>query len=512
MTALIRSYFDGDRINPIVIKEVRQAVAGKFVSSVLLFFLFVQLCVLFYSLFMAGTGASNFQAGRDAFMTLHIILLGTCLLFVPLYAGWRVSSERADANVDLLYITTISPRKIVAGKFLSAMVVALLVYSSCLPFLAMTYLLRGIDLPTILIILGMDLCVVALSTMLVIWIGCIPAALVVRIILFIMALGMLIWAFIATAVGSYALLMFGAGSAIGSGEFWLGAAGFLIPMVCLGGLFFVVSVAMISPPTSNRAFAPRLYITLIWAITAAVAAVVDLQGSNDTAFTIWLWNWHWILDITLLVAISEREQWTPRLLLTMPKAPLSRRLAFFFYSGAANGVLWTLALMTATIAGAWIYHRDWRSATYRDVSQSLEVLTPLTFYWIAYCLTGLLIRRHMLSTWVRSGATFGVALVLMAVGTIVPIILVLLISPSTFNNGDEPGLAFITVPFMVLGNRNSHVAAWIFSGAWCLLATLCCMPWIMERFNAFRRPAPAPPPPPEPDPVLLEPADTAVAE
>ena len=79
------------------------------------------------------------------------------MAFVPLYAGVRLSLERNDANIDLLFVTTITPGAIVRGKYFAAMALTLLIFSACMPFMMFTYLLRGIDLPTIFYLLAMRL-------------------------------------------------------------------------------------------------------------------------------------------------------------------------------------------------------------------------------------------------------------------------------------------------------------------------------------------------------------------
>ena len=97
---------------------------------------------------------TSIDGGRNVFMFLLGILLITCIGFVPLYSGIRLSLERNDANIDLFFVTTITPGAIVRGKYLTAMALTLLIFSACMPFMILTYLLRGIDLPTIFFILA----------------------------------------------------------------------------------------------------------------------------------------------------------------------------------------------------------------------------------------------------------------------------------------------------------------------------------------------------------------------
>ena len=151
----------GDQVNPIVVKEFRQAVQSRLVIAVLILSLLINLVVVGGYVMFSPDADTSMQGGQTVFMALLTILHLTCLIFVPLYAGVRLSLERGDANIDLLFVTTITPGAIIRGKYLAAMALTLLIYCACLPFLTLTYLLRGIDLPTIFFLDGLllyDLC------------------------------------------------------------------------------------------------------------------------------------------------------------------------------------------------------------------------------------------------------------------------------------------------------------------------------------------------------------------
>ena len=87
------------------------------------------------------------------FSAFMVILAGASIFFIPLYIGVRVAAERQENNPDLLYVSTLSPARIIWGKFLCGAYMALLFFSACMPFMAFTNLLRGVDLPTVFFIL-----------------------------------------------------------------------------------------------------------------------------------------------------------------------------------------------------------------------------------------------------------------------------------------------------------------------------------------------------------------------
>ena len=95
-----------DRLNPIVVKELRQAVQSRFVIVMLLGFLLVNVLVVMFGV-IAQNPSGDSQAGREIFMVLQAILLAACVGFLPIYSAIRLSSEHGDGNTDLLFITTV---------------------------------------------------------------------------------------------------------------------------------------------------------------------------------------------------------------------------------------------------------------------------------------------------------------------------------------------------------------------------------------------------------------------
>jgi hypothetical protein len=176
-----RRFFErmDDWMNPIVVKELRQAVLSKVVVAALMLFLFIEIFILGTTL-LSSSGASqvemDFNSGRRLFGILQSIMFGACML-VPIYVGVRLGAERSGTNSDLMFISRLKPRAIVAGKLQSGVVLILLIFSACTPFMAFAYLLRGIDIPTILFIVAMDFVLATAAIVEVIFLAVIPAVL-----------------------------------------------------------------------------------------------------------------------------------------------------------------------------------------------------------------------------------------------------------------------------------------------------------------------------------------------
>ena len=76
------------------------------------------------------------------------------MVVVPLSAFRSLTAEREDNTYDLLSITALKPRQIISGKLGSSVTQMAVYFSAITPCLAFTYLLRGVDLPTIAVLLA----------------------------------------------------------------------------------------------------------------------------------------------------------------------------------------------------------------------------------------------------------------------------------------------------------------------------------------------------------------------
>ena len=108
-----------DRLNPIVVKELRQAVRGRFLAGVLLFFLALQLLTLGVFLFTQDISSIGLVGGesygQQVFAFLASILFFATIVCVPVYAALRIYSERADDQMALFFLSTLDPHRIVLG-------------------------------------------------------------------------------------------------------------------------------------------------------------------------------------------------------------------------------------------------------------------------------------------------------------------------------------------------------------------------------------------------------------
>ncbi len=260
-----------DRINPIVVKEVRQGLRTRVFW---IFFSLMLVACLFISLFaFAASEGSGDQMGQATFIA-YSVCLGFVQFFVIPYAAYRsMAREAEDETWVLLTLTGIGPRRILAGKLGSSVLQGVLYASAATPFLLFSYFLNGIDLPTIMagvvISMGYQVFLVSVSVSL----ATLAESRLVRSLLHFVLLGVLLQG-----------LGFGIGGAVWIGEFaqkmtstaafWLTLLSVLFGMVTTGLLLFESAAARLSLATEDYARGPRV----VYALQFIGAALLFVWG------------------------------------------------------------------------------------------------------------------------------------------------------------------------------------------------------------------------------------------
>ncbi len=301
-----------DWVNPVAVREFRQAVQSRWVVVVLMLFLLVNLAIVggFLLLFEARSPAG--PAGGLVFGVLLSVLAITCLFFVPAYTGIRLSLERSRADIDLCFITALTPGAVVRGKYLAAMALTLLIFSVCMPFMVLTYLLRGIDLPTIFLILASCFVLCAAANAAGLCAGAVSGGWLLRGLAVVAVLYFLFSAG-GGLLGIVTLLSYGDFAMYSGGlSMWASWGTFLLGRALTIGLMYVLAVALLSPPASNRMLVPRLYIVGAGAVTGGLAFLQSPLHGMVEPIGIWMAWGVWALCAMALAAVGERDAWGPR--------------------------------------------------------------------------------------------------------------------------------------------------------------------------------------------------------
>jgi hypothetical protein len=493
-----------DWINPIVVKELRQAVKSRLVVGILMLFLGLQLFLLGLYLLLGEMREDriNWNAGMDVFCWQQVILLWTLMLFVPGYAAVRLGSERSDHNVDLLFISTLHPRSIIAGKLFAALMLAMLVYSTCAPFMAFTYLMRGIDIPTILTVLFIDLLLMLFSTMVALFLSAVPGPRAIKFFLgFLGLLGMIVLCGMMTAM-TIAIIMGEIPLFHEMFDYWLALAVTVAGVLGLVGMFFVYSVALISPPSSNRILPVRLYLFGLWlalGVGLFLTSYYYKPSSHLGPIVFWVLGAAVLVCIQFCISICERERWGPRMRRNIPQSMWARVPAFLFYTGSAGGITLTALLGVATLYSTW-WWCEWFDSTTRGhdaATVMLKMMTVVCLYAWCYGLSAVLVRTHVLAGQLKASFTWLVGMLLVGLGSSIPAVIAMVFFSDEMRYRQDGGWWQLPNPFMAVyefapagpmggADTDFQTRCFWFLGTWAVLVTALSIPWFIAQVRHFR--------------------------
>lgn len=473
-------------LNPILLKEMRQAVRSRFVSGAYCLLLLVLTVVTGVTLMSGVARAARdpgalFGAGRGLFQALFVPLTLVCVLFVPVYAGLRLAVERGDAHLDLQFTTRLSPGAILRGKFMAALVLISLMTSAALPFLMLTFRLGGIDVPSALLSLLVLLLISAMTVLGTLLLAALPGNRFWRVVLALGALMALFWVMTLANMAAAGIIQSGVGGQMLTAAFWRVAGMIGVGTVLLGSGVYILSVALISPPAANRALPIRLWATAAW-LAWGVMMTLMAFAQRDVDYLM-----GWILPGLLLgigalaLAAGERLTIGRRVRQSIPRRLFARLIVFPFYSGAAPGTLWATALGVATLGIGFELMKRLPISLPTD-GNGFPVMVGMLAYAFVYSQGGLLLWRAVGHRWLSRGQTWVIILLLLALGCLLPLLVGLAAGTLTRS---PFGAWTLGNPF-ALFNDDHRTAGKAFALAGCALLAIPQVPWIVRAWRDFK--------------------------
>lgn len=472
-------------LNPIVIKEMRQAVRSWAVTGMLLLFLAVLFITsLIFLIDQSFVRDADMGLGGSMFSAFVTILGGASIFFIPLYVGVRIAGERQENNPDLLYVTTLSPRRIILGKFICGAYMAVLFFSACMPFMAFTNLLRGVDLPTIFFILAYLFLGVCAANMVAIFLACVPASRAFKVLLALAGFIASFWVVIPLVMASFEFMRSGVGAMMGARSFWINTLTAIGVGSTVIGLLFFLSVALISPPSANRALPLRLYITITWLLGGGFCIIWVAQTGDYERIAAWSDTTFAVMIVALIVTVCNSDQISLRVRRRIPHSGLKRAVAFLFFNGAAGGLVWVASILIVTylVTSGVIILFPKGFATRPE--EGVSWFSTTAAYAFAYALTALFIQRKFLSR--RPPKLAGLlAIILAGLWAIAPSIVLFFLNQLSWKAIDGLQLGNIFNIFSLQDNvqRLYHL---YFAFSWLLLVLLINAKWFIRQLKGFR--------------------------
>lgn len=505
MTAIfskIKAHFAGWgewELNPVVVKELRQAVRSWTVTGVLLLFLTILfIASLGFLISQSFEGDVNEELGSTMFGTFVSILAGASILFIPLYVGIRIATERQESNTDLLYVSTLTPGQIIRGKFLCGAYVAVLFFSACMPFMAFTNLLRGVDLPSVFFILFILFLVVCALNQLAIFVACLPLSRPFKNLIALYGFFQSFWIIVPLVFGAITMMHSGIGTMMAGRNFWIITATVVSASLAVVGLLYFMSVALISPPSANRALPLRVYITIIWLLGGLLNLGWVWQIKDVRLIFVWVYLTFALMMFALLVSVSNSDRLSRRVSRRIPRSLASRIPAFILFNGAAGGLVWValiLALTYAVARGVMFMDGTWFPKTASPAAEDQHWFVATTAYAFAYTLMGLFIHRRFLPA--RPAKLAGLlAVLLVGVWAIAPSILLFFMNKLSWKAVEGLQLGNIFNLFYLREDEHRYYHTW-FALAWLAVMVPINAKWFWTQVKNFR-------PPPLHEPPILE--------
>lgn len=333
----------GDMVNPILVKETRQALKSRQFVVTFSLLLFTAIAWTIAGTLLLMPQIYFLPSGPTLLTGYYLVLAVPMLLVVPLAAYRSLEGEIDDGTLELLSVTSLSPRQIVLGKLGSAALQMMMYFVALFPCVAYAYTLRGVDLPTLAILMGLLVVFGLTQTVVAVFFAPMARARSSQVSTLLVVMALLLGG--EFGAGTIAINLINYGNPLNAQE-----TGFFIVAVAL----FTVSIAMVlliataaqlTPESENRSTSIRVMLMVHQLIIVGLAAYAPALDFDLALATVWFLAAHlivtWIVCGSLMAA--EASTMTPRIRRELPGTFLGRLFLIWFTPGPATGLVFAMA-------------------------------------------------------------------------------------------------------------------------------------------------------------------------
>ncbi|HEY5894016.1 MAG TPA: hypothetical protein VIT91_12365 [Chthoniobacterales bacterium] len=245
-----------DWLSPMLVKELRQGMRSKVLTTSLFLLQGLLICNVIAG-FGSGGSEVNLRVTNGFFWSILALPL---LLILPGSALGSLGNEIKANTLELIFLTRLTSRRIVLGKWIAVMAQAALLAVTVLPYVALRYYMGGVNVTRDLLTVGLMLGLSAMLTAITVALSAFQSKLlrVFIIIGFILLLqsGFYIAALLAFDSGGFAV----GGTGRADGLLFLGQFAMALLLI---GLMLEVGAARIAPEAENHAGPLRLLVLLL---------------------------------------------------------------------------------------------------------------------------------------------------------------------------------------------------------------------------------------------------------
>jgi hypothetical protein len=338
-----------DRMNPILVKETRQALKGRQFTITFMLLLVVAWLISAGGALWAGPAIEFGSASRDFFVLYYWVLSFAIFLVVPFGSFRSMLNERDHNTYELLSISTLTPGQIVRGKLSSSIVQILIFYSAIAPFIAFTSLLQGFDLPLVSFMLVGAFLWSTTTCMIALMLSTLSANRQWQAFNTIGMLVLLVWQLIFVLV--IGPTMVSNPIPFEDEEFWWGVGCTLTGALTYFLLFQKIAIARLTFESDNRSSAIRIICSvqfvLAWIGLLAVGIYFGATYVEDEAVGSLLLIAALHCFVVGLFASTETDFLSRRIRRNMPKSAAIRFLIAAFMPGGSRGFVYLLLHLAA---------------------------------------------------------------------------------------------------------------------------------------------------------------------
>ena len=413
--------FIDNRLSPTLVRDIRQLVRNRFIAVMLNLYVLIMTLGTLMTITMQSARTQLEGTGNGLYAFDLIFFFIFTFIVVNLYTAVIMSQERITN--DLMFTTTIPPSGFVFGKLSSALVLTGMLFCVTLPFITIAYMLRGIDLSTILqtCVLVWLMLLISLSMTILVF---------SRVKTYVQMIGLLIFYAILCymGVGGFIFILvenmgWGGGRLFGGSSDWwqlllLGVLVILTTFVILSG-----AISRVAATNTNRIMPFRVTYTVFMLLTLGASFLISMYfgygGSTllDTLPVFMVFVHYFFFLFLIVVSTCGRDTWGMRIKRTIPKNLILRCLLFPFYSGAINGIAWLIGIACVLVGSLFGAAATVKSGAITDPDRVREVIlygSTGAIMTYAFCTLAMMVRIKLLkrhlgaeNTWLLALAFFG---------------------------------------------------------------------------------------------------------
>ena len=434
-----------ENLNPILIKEARQSLKSR--QFIITFFLLLvaSCCWTVLGVVMNTPNVYYLPTGNSMIVGYYFVLAIPVMGMVPLAAHRSLAAEIDDSTFEMLSITNLTSFRIVMGKLTSSVLQMLIYFAAVVPCLAFTFLLRGVDLLTIVYLVLLVTTVSLLVTTIALMLATVTPSRAGQTMSLLMTMAVILLAeFICGVIVLESMLISNDTLTL---EVWVVLGNCTVISISCMALFVKAAAARIAPITENRSTGLRYLMFLqqmLWVGCIGMMALIS-RDSEVVVFGIVVLGGYWLLMGTLMLA--ESPELSPRVQRDLPQTFLGRAFLTWFNPGPGTGFVYAVASGIAGVSVLGIF------SFVADLTVTRAEVPIYTALIVIGYLAGFLgiIRLIAMPLCRRFGRMFSIT-----IGTLVTVMLLALMAPST-----------ITV-LMTGGVSNSYSTIHTLNWAWTL--------------------------------------------